>query len=75
MIGTASLLFAAMDVASGVAISSCYRRHRHQEFLRFLNEIDANLPSGFEVHLVMDNYGAHKVTRRKCAGAPTPISR
>ena len=56
-------LFAALDVASGVTISSCYRRHRHQEFLRFLNDIDANLPSGFEVHLVLDNYGTHKVTK------------
>lgn len=54
-------LFAALDVASGVTISNCYRRHRHQEFLRFLNEIEANLPEGFEVHLVMDNYGTHKV--------------
>jgi len=54
-------LFAALDVASGITISSCYRRHRHQEFLRFLNDIDANLPAGFEVHLVMDNYGTHKV--------------
>src|SRR4051794_2941651 len=44
-------LFAAMDVASGVTISTCYRRHRHQEFLRFLNEIDANLPAKLEVHL------------------------
>jgi transposase len=56
-------LFAAMDVASGVTISNCYRRHRHQEFLRFLNEIDTNLPRGFDVHLVMDNYGTHKVTK------------
>jgi len=56
-------LFAALDVASGVTISSCYRRHRHQEFLRFLNDIDANLPSGLEVHLVMDNYGTHKVNK------------
>src|SRR5215510_3658604 len=56
-------LFAALDVASGVTISSCYRRHRHQEFLRFLNDIDANLPGGFEIHLVMDNYGAHKVNK------------
>jgi transposase len=54
-------LFAALDVASGVTISNCYRRHRHQEFLRFLKEIDANLPTGFDVHLVMDNYGTHKV--------------
>jgi transposase len=56
-------LFAALDVASGVTISSCYRRHRHQEFLRFLNDIDANLPGGLDVHLVMDNYGTHKVTK------------
>jgi transposase len=49
----------------GVTISHCYRRHRHQEFLRFLNDIDANLPSRFEVHLVMDNYGTHKVRKVK----------
>jgi hypothetical protein len=47
-----------MDVAGGVTISSCYRRHRHQEFLRFLNDIDASLPRSFDVHLVMDNYGS-----------------
>ena len=56
-------LFAALDVASGVTISNCYRRHRHQEFLRFLNEIDANLPGGLAVHMVMDNYGTHKVSK------------
>jgi transposase len=54
-------LFAAMDVASGVTISTCYRRHRHQEFLRFLNQIEDSLPAGLDVHLVMDNYGTHKV--------------
>src|SRR3954465_10776469 len=54
-------LFAALDVASGVTISNCYRRHRHQEFLRFLNEIETSLPEGFDVHLIMDNYGTHKV--------------
>jgi transposase len=56
-------LFAAMDVASGVTISSCYRRHRHQEFLRFLNQIEDSLPVGLDVHLVMDNYGTHKVAK------------
>jgi hypothetical protein len=55
--------FATLEVASGVTISSRYRRHWHQEFLRFLNDIDANLPRGFEVHLVMDNYGTHKVSK------------
>jgi len=56
-------LFAALDVASGVTISSCYRRHRHQEFLRFLGEVDSSLPRGLDVHLVMDNYGTHKVKK------------
>ena len=41
----------------------CYRQHRQQKFFRFLNEIDANLPRGLEVHLVMDNYGTHKVKK------------
>jgi hypothetical protein len=39
-------LFAALDVASGVTISNCYRLHRHQEILRFLNKIETNLPPG-----------------------------
>lgn len=56
-------LFAAMDVASGVTISTCFRRHRHQEFLRFLEQIEASLPAGLDVHLVMDNYGTHKVAK------------
>jgi transposase len=56
-------LFAALDVASGVTISNCYRRHRHQEFLRFLNDVDASLPAGFDIHLIMDNYGTHKVSK------------
>jgi len=56
-------LFAALDVASGVTISNCYRRHRHQEFLQFLNEIESNLPAGPDVHLIMDNYATHKVDK------------
>src|SRR5436309_11861231 len=65
-------LFAALDVASGVTISNCYRRHRHQEFLRFLNDIDANLPQRLEVHLVMDNYGTHKVSKVQAWSARHP---
>jgi transposase len=56
-------LFAAMDVASGVTISTCYRRHRHQEFLQFLKQIEESLPAKLDVHLVMDNYGTHKVAK------------
>jgi transposase len=56
-------LFAALNVATGEAIGQCHRRHRHQEFLKFLTEIEASIPPEIEVHLVMDNYGTHKVTR------------
>jgi conjugal transfer/entry exclusion protein len=52
-----------MGAASGVTNSSCCRPHRQQEFLRFVNDIDANLPRGFDVRLVMDSDGTHKVTK------------
>jgi transposase len=57
--GTTSL-FAALDIASGSVIAQHYRRHRHQEFLRFLKLIDAAVPSGLDLHLVCDNYATHK---------------
>ena len=60
--GTTSL-FAALDVASGIVISDCYRQHRHQEFLRFLRQIDDSVPQDLEVHMVLDNYGTHKVDK------------
>jgi transposase len=64
--GTTSL-FAALDVATGKVIGKCYRRHRQHEFVRFLEEIDTALPEqeGVTIHLVMDNYGTHKVPRVK----------
>jgi len=62
--GTTSL-FAALDVATGKVIGACQRRHRHQEFLAFLDRIDAAVerPPGAAVHVVMDNYGTHKHPR------------
>jgi transposase len=60
--GTTSL-FAALDIATGKIIGSCHRRHRQQEFLRFLDRIEANVPADLAVHLVMDNYGTHKAPR------------
>jgi transposase len=59
--GTTSL-FSALNVATGQVIGKCYRRHRHQEFLKFLGEIDRTIPveEGVTIHLVMDNYGTHK---------------
>ena len=57
--GTTSL-FAAYDVGSGSVIAQSYRRHRHQEFLRFLKLIDAAVPKDLDLHLVLDNYATHK---------------
>ena len=57
--GTTSL-FAAFDLASGSVIAQHYRRHRHQEFLRFLKVIDAAVPKDLDLHLVLDNYATHK---------------
>lgn len=53
-------LFAALDVATGRIIGKCFRRHRAAEFIRFLKEVDANVPSDLSVHLVLDNYATHK---------------
>ncbi|WP_165986923.1 IS630 family transposase [Streptomyces sp. YIM 98790] len=57
--GTTSL-FAALDTASGSVIAQHYRRHRHQEFLRFLKTIDAAVPKDLDLHLVLDNYATDK---------------
>lgn len=57
--GTTSL-FAAFNVANGQVIGACHRRHRHQEFLKFLRRIDGEVPRNYEVHLVLDNYATHK---------------
>lgn len=53
-------LFAALDVQSGHVITQCKARHRHQEFLRFLQHVDAAVPAGLDVHLILDNYATHK---------------
>jgi transposase len=57
--GTTSL-FAAFDLASGSVIAQPYRRHRHQEFLKFLKLIDEAVPRDLDLHLVLDNYATHK---------------
>ena len=57
--GTTSL-FAAMNVADGQIIATCMRRHRHQEWLRFLNLIKSQNPGDKEIHLICDNYATHK---------------
>jgi hypothetical protein len=57
---TTTSLFAAYDVADGLVIDQSYRRHRHQEFLRFLKVIDAAVPKDLDLQLVLDNYATHK---------------
>ena len=69
--GTTSL-FAALDVATGAVIGKCYKRHRATEFLDFLKQIDAAMPEGPDVHLVMDNYATHKTPRIKAWLARRP---
>lgn len=57
--GTTSL-FAALDTATGGVIGKCFRRHRAQEFLKFLKLIDQSVAPELDVHLIMDNYATHK---------------
>jgi transposase len=53
-------LFAALNVAEGVLIGQCMPRHRHQEFIKFLRQIDAETPPELDLHLIVDNYATHK---------------
>jgi transposase len=53
-------LFAALNVLEGTVIAQCQPRHRHQEFLHFLNRIERSVPKRRAIHLVLDNYGTHK---------------
>jgi transposase len=57
--GTTSL-FAALEVLQGRVIGQCFERHRHQEFLKFLRQLDQEFPGPVPLHLVMDNYGTHQ---------------
>jgi transposase len=69
--GTTSL-FAALDIASGLVIGKCYKRHRAKEFLDFLKQIDARVPDGLDIHIVMDNYATHKTPAIKAWLARRP---
>jgi transposase len=53
-------LFAALDVATGKVIGRCLKRHRHQEFPRFLRAVDRATPKSLDLHLVVDNSATHK---------------
>jgi transposase len=53
-------LFAAFDVLEGKVIGRCMQRHRHQEFIRFLNAVEREVPAGKTIHAILDNYATHK---------------
>src|SRR4029079_3726927 len=53
-------LFAALNVLDGSVIGQCMKRHRHQEFIRFLNRIERDVPAGKLIHVILDNYATHK---------------
>ena len=58
-------LFAAIEMAEGRLIGTCMPRHRHQEWIKFLNLIDQQTPAELDLHLVVDNYATHKHPRVK----------
>src|SRR6188768_4541102 len=53
-------LFAALNVLDGTVIGRNMQRHRHQEFIRFLNAVEAEVPAGKLIHAIVDNYATHK---------------
>ena len=53
-------LFAALNVLDGSVIGQNIQRHRHQEFIRFLNQIERDVPEGKAIHVILDNYCTHK---------------
>jgi hypothetical protein len=61
--GGTTTLFAALDVLEGKVIGRCMQRHRHQEFIRFLNAVERAVPAGKAVHVVLDNYATTSIQR------------
>jgi DDE superfamily endonuclease len=53
-------LFTALDILEGKVIGRCMQRHRHQEFIRFFNAVEHEVPAAKTVHVVLDNYATHK---------------
>ena len=80
-----TILFAALNLLDGKVIGHCMKRHRHQEFIRFLNRIDRQTLPYLDIHLIIDNYATHKTPavkrwrsrggREALAPSPWPPSR
>lgn len=58
-------LFAALDYLEGKVLAHSTQRHRHQEWIQFLKTIDAEVPAGLDIHLILDNYATHKTPQVK----------
>jgi hypothetical protein len=57
-------LFAALSVLDGTVIGRCMQRHRHREFIRFLNAVEREVPAGKVIHAVLDNYPPTSIPKR-----------
>ena len=58
-------LFAALDIGTGKVLAQCKGRHRHQEFLSFLQHVDRSVPKNLDIHLIIDNYCTHNYAKMK----------
>ena len=65
-------LFAALDVVTGKVIGECLPRHRNTKFLKSLRRIDAEVPTGLAVHLILDNYGTHNISTSRAGWLSIP---
>lgn len=63
-------LFAALNVLNGAVLASCKPRHRHQEFLSFLREIETAVPPELDIHCIVDNYATHSHPKIKLGWPP-----
>ena len=66
-------LFAALNVLDGTVIGQNMQRHRHQEFIRFLNRIEREVPADRAIHAILDNYAAHKKDKVRMARPPSAL--
>jgi hypothetical protein len=66
-----TMLLTALNILDGAMIGQCMARHRHQKFIRFLNQIEAAVPAGKLIHAILNNYAAYKhpknLPRRRCS--------
>ena len=58
-------LFTALSLLDGKVIGVCHPRHRSEEFIQFLGKVDRETPTDLTLHLIVDNYGAHKTAKVK----------